>query len=423
MMKKAVLLLAIVTLAVYYNTLHYPFTGKDAATVAENDLIKDPAHIPLLFMTDFYYSYAGKTGCPHINYYRPILSLSYMLDYFIWRMNAFGYRLTNILIHYANGFLVFLIVFGISKSIIISLFTSTLFLVHPVQAGAVAYISGRADSLACLFIVGALVLYVASSSYGGGRRRICYPFSLLVFAMALMTKEVAVLFPLLLLLYDATYAKKGLIRAPRKYLARYAPFLMILAVYIILRCTVLNFAPQMPLLVDPSAMASNFLTMANTVMTYVSILILPTNLSLDNDITHMKSVHDPGGGLLVIGFASLIFLVLMMLRRRKISFFGFLWFLLFILPVSNIVRVHPEIIDQWFYIPSIGFFLMMSVFILRASEARRANYQMMLTIFIILAFMYGFQTIRYSRNWSGAAAAQTPAPVNSNARYTVSPAD
>ncbi len=399
-MRKAILLLGIITLATYLNTLSYPFVREDHAAVVNNDYIKDVRNIGKIFSSDFYQSYNEKTGRAQTNYYRPVLSLSYMLDYHLWGLNPKGYRAVNILLHSAIGFLVFLMIFGVSKSIMISLFTSTLFLVHPVQAGAVAYISGRADSLACFFIVGGMILYMAATGFGGGRRRVYYPFSVLAFTLALLTKEVAMLFPFLLVLYDSTYAKKGMLRNPGRYLKRYAPFLVIDAFYIMLRCTVLNFTPGEPLLVDPAAVTSNFLTMAHTMMRYVSILIMPTNLSLAKEITMFRSIHDPGGFLTVLGFASLLFLVVMMLKKRKISFFGALWFLLFILPLSNIVRLNPQIPEQWFYIPSIGFFLMMSVFIIKASEARTFNYQMMVTVFLVLAVCYSVQTVKYSQNWA-----------------------
>ncbi|MDD5680029.1 MAG: hypothetical protein PHI59_02180 [Candidatus Omnitrophica bacterium] len=126
-MKRIFLLLALITLAVYFNSLSNDFVWDDHFLIENNDFIKDLRYIPRIFTTDSYHSHAEKTGASHSNFYRPVQALSFMADYHIWKMNPFGFHLGNLLLHMANGILVFIAVFLICRCRPTSLFTSILF--------------------------------------------------------------------------------------------------------------------------------------------------------------------------------------------------------------------------------------------------------------------------------------------------------
>src|SRR4051812_32046687 len=118
-------------------------------------------------------------------YYRPVQNWSYMLDYWIWRGNPYGYHCTNILIHSLSGFLLFLLLRqllprlgakigdGVStRCDLAALLVALVWVVHPVHNAAVAYISGRADSLAALFaLIAWLVVLRAMESGVAARKR------------------------------------------------------------------------------------------------------------------------------------------------------------------------------------------------------------------------------------------------------------
>lgn len=82
---------------------------------------------------------------------RPILILSYFLDYKLWQNNAAGYHLTNLLIHILNCALLFYAVKAISNSTVFSSITTVLFALHPIQVEAVTWITGRNELLLALF--------------------------------------------------------------------------------------------------------------------------------------------------------------------------------------------------------------------------------------------------------------------------------
>ena len=84
-------------------------------------------------------------------YYRPIISLSYMIDYAVWGLKPWGFHLSNIIFHTVSCILVYLIFNSLFNNRSISIITSLLFACHPIHTESVTWISGRTDIIAeCL---------------------------------------------------------------------------------------------------------------------------------------------------------------------------------------------------------------------------------------------------------------------------------
>ena len=135
---------------------------------------------------------------------RPLLKFTYTLN---WTsgMGISGFHLLNLIIHTINALMIYSLslrlmerVSGRRKAIIISI----LWAIHPVQTEVVTYISGRSSSFMAMFYLGSLLLYV----YGTEKqsRIFTYLASPVLFIMAVLTKETALIFPLALLLWDLT---------------------------------------------------------------------------------------------------------------------------------------------------------------------------------------------------------------------------
>src|SRR4051794_9081761 len=116
-------------------------------------------------------------------YYRPIQNWSYMLDYWLWRGAPVGYHITNVLLHSGAAFLLYLLLCRLLPRLLpakeedtfvarlTALFVALVWVVHPIHNAAVAYISGRADSLAAFFAMAAwLLCWEAIQSPATGKR-------------------------------------------------------------------------------------------------------------------------------------------------------------------------------------------------------------------------------------------------------------
>lgn len=147
-----------------------------------------------------------------LRHYIPLSWMTLGLDYKLWAMNPIGYHLTNLLLHAANALIVYLLAVAIFKITlpaaaqsaipIGALCAALLFSLHPLRVESVAWITERRDVLCGLFYLLAILSYVHAYTPGRPIRRKYYWLSLASFALALLSKEIAVTLPALLLLLD-----------------------------------------------------------------------------------------------------------------------------------------------------------------------------------------------------------------------------
>src|SRR3989338_9502117 len=146
----------------YLRSFSADFQFDDYATIVENPIIKH-LDIPLLWS--------------HYKV-RFLTNLTFAMNYWLGGLNVFGWHLVNNLIHVLNSFLVYLLTFitfrtpklegrfDTASQYSMALFSSLVFLVHPLQTQAVTYIVQRATSLSGLFYLGAMYFYVKARLNG-----------------------------------------------------------------------------------------------------------------------------------------------------------------------------------------------------------------------------------------------------------------
>ncbi len=132
-------------------------------------------------------------------FYRPLILLLFDFDNAVWGNNPVGWRLTNIALNAITIGLVWLFVYRLRRSWLLAGLTAALFAVHPTHPGAVTWVVSIADVPAMLFTFLCLICFVAYRQTG---RRWQYDLALLWMLAAILTKEVAVIIPALLLLVD-----------------------------------------------------------------------------------------------------------------------------------------------------------------------------------------------------------------------------
>ena len=143
----ALLLLVGVALLCYGQSLDGEFLWDDGFLVERNPLIRSPVLIGEMFRHYLFLDAAS-------TFYRPGQNLSYLWDYWLWGLNPFGFRLTNLLLHAAAGWLLFLLLRRLLPALVggpdaapttapaLALGVATVWVVHPVHSAAVAYIAG-----------------------------------------------------------------------------------------------------------------------------------------------------------------------------------------------------------------------------------------------------------------------------------------
>ena len=130
-----------------------------------------------------------------LDIYRPLTLLSLALDFRLFAEEPFGYHLTNLLLHLANGTLFYVLARRLLNHASAALWAACLYVAHPIQTEVVAWISARGDLLATSLLLSAFVAHRRDS-----RRWRLLAWTL--YAGALLAKETAVILPVVLFLRD-----------------------------------------------------------------------------------------------------------------------------------------------------------------------------------------------------------------------------
>ena len=171
----------------FANAVPHPFVHDDIVFIAQNPQIAHLDHLSSVFLP------LHQQGPQGINaYYRPVLEIIYRLEYRAFGFNAHGFHLVNVLLHIANGLLVFGLLRRLRFTPAIAWVVSALFLVHPLQSEAVACIAGISNLAMALMVL--LTLHAYLSRW--------YVLTFLLFIAALLTKEQALMLPLLMVGLD-----------------------------------------------------------------------------------------------------------------------------------------------------------------------------------------------------------------------------
>jgi tetratricopeptide (TPR) repeat protein len=301
---------------------------------------------------------------------RPVREFTYMFDHALWGYNPLGYHLQNILWHTANTLLLYylLILLGLSSGG--SFFTALIFALHPIQTESVAWISGRKELLCLFFEISTCYLFIFSVLHQPAltkRNILLYCLSLFTLLLALLSKQVAVMTPFLMLLCGWLYLQNHKQSSWRKFLLRMAPHLLLMLAFMLFRFDVINeleFVQERGTFYDPSARETEY-TMLSAILTPLAtfgksiwLLIFPWDLTVERAFQPVESLADLRwlGGLCTLLFFSVP--ALWYWRRKPALLFGLLWFLLSWAPVSGAVPVAYLLADRYLYIPSIGFFIL-----------------------------------------------------------------
>lgn len=371
-------LIAAVCFLAYFNSLHNPFICDDEGLVLKNPLLKNWGSFPKAFTNDLYLATFVNS-----NFYRPLQLVLYMLDYHFWRFDPLGYHLANIILQALAASLVYLFTLFILKNREISLLSALLFAVSPLHNEAVAYIAGSAELLMAVSLLSSLLLFA--------RGRLA--LSLFFFIMGLLSKELSVVFPIVILCWAICYSRENLSR-PWYFLKAVFPFFLIDAVYIFLRFSWLKFPalflPELtkyPLLLRVSVLPQVFLA-------YLKILLLPVDLHLSRSLgypTDFWGIFTSWFIFIALAIASAI--ILFKKRSRSLNFLSF-WFLIFLLPQTGIFPINAFVAEHFLYLSSISFFILLS-FLLH----RYLRKSLLLIIGSALVLCYGILTFSQNLTW------------------------
>jgi hypothetical protein len=367
------LALVALTAVVFWRALHFYFLSDDFIILKAVSSSSRPGLRALLTAT-------GGDG-----FYRPLSTLSLALNATWARFDPAAWHASALALHIANSLLVLGLALRLCSSRLAALFAAALFAIHGTRPEAAVWISGRPDLLAAFFLLCGLLLFVHSMGQTLAKGRWFRVMSLISMILAILSKEVAYVFPVLLLAF--------LISMPgvsgRKF-GLLAPFFVAAAGLFACRLVLLGGIGGYKEIGTGQAQALELSLMPSLkalLLRLWAALFFPINWSVQ-----------PGALLAVvmIGYlCSLIWLAMSGVDRRRLIFpFGFV--LICALPPLHLLLIGADLMkSRLLYLPSVGFCLLLALAMERLRGRMRGAVPGIVVAFNLLALEHNLNVWKY----------------------------
>jgi protein O-mannosyl-transferase len=354
---------------------------------------------------------------------RPLLMLTYWLNYKIWGLTPFPYHAVSVLFHAVNAVLAGLIVHrllgwagetGWTRNAMAA-FAGALFLLHPVQTESVAYVSSRSETMSVLFFLAAFAVFVCRNAPALSTRRIITV--ILLFGIACGVKEHTAVLPALLLLTDYYFITPFQFTAIRRNLRFYVPIAVAGALGIVAVLSVLQRAQTAGFKIKEFTWYEYLFTQFRVIWLYLRLYIAPYGQNADYQFSISHSILDGGSLFGLLGLVALGFVAWRYRREFPLASFGYFGFLLLLAPTSSFVPIRDVAVERRLYLPFICL-LLITVDLLRRWKTSR---MVMAGAMAAVCAVAGSLTYQRSAVWNNALAlwedTSAKSPDNARARF------
>jgi protein O-mannosyl-transferase len=357
-----------------------------------------------------------------MGHYMPLTWLSFALTYELSGMNPWGYHLGSLLLHALNAGLVTWLAWRLIGAALApaagagpdadpraalavgAAVAGLAFGIHPLRAESVAWATDRGDVLCGTFYLAALLAYVCAVDGGGRLRwRPWGALALLAMAAALLSKEIAVTLPVVLLILDA-YP----LRRPRSWAARVrekVPFLALalvgVAVAVAARAAGARFST-----VEQYGVGSRVALAAYSLWYFVAVSIWPSGLAPYHEPPVRVDLLAPRFLAPAIGVLALTATVAALRRRWPAGLASWAAYVAVLLPVSGLVHSGSHLVaERYSYLPGIALALLLGGVAAaamragRAAPAQRAGVAALLVVLALALAGWAAVAWRHSASW------------------------
>lgn len=307
---------------------------------------------------------------------RPILMISYWLNTTISGSDTGSYHTVNVLIHCVASGLIYLVTrrildwANVEQRLRTPLagFCALLFLLHPVQSEAVAYLAGRSESLSTLFFYAAFAIFLYRPQVRIGWASAAAVIILFLFALG--SKEQTIALPALLLLTDYWWNPAFSFKGIAGNWKLYAPLAL---------GAILGVVRFLPLMLHATTAGFNMadltwyqylFTEFRAIFVYIREFIFPVGLNVDWEFSFSRSIFEYGA---IVGLVALLALIVLAWRYRRqfpLASYGFYAFLILMAPTSSILPIRDPIAERRLYFAIFGLLLIVADLLRRVKISR-----------------------------------------------------
>lgn len=383
----------------YLNTLGNGFVFDDNLQVLQNPYIRNFHYIGAIFGSNVWSFISTKTMT---NYYRPLMTVQYLITYHFFGKMAYPYHLLNVLMNFGVVLLVYALTRRMFSSKTIATITAVLFAVYPIHSEVVAWVAAVPDLQMTIFILAAFWFFLDIGE-PGRRRWWTWPMLSLCFSCALLSKEPAIMLPAVAVVYEHFYRDGASTTALRVKLQRYIPLWGISGVYLICRFAIIGALarsvhvrlPWFETILTANALAGE----------YVAKLVWPFNLSAVHDLRAARMLLDAHFLAGIACVAALSGAAWFLWKRKVRAGFGLPWMFLFLMPALNTRwMVSVSYSERYLYLPSVGFCWLAAVAIEWCAKTRSSRNDVWLPRLALagggaLCVLLGYKIVIRNRVW------------------------
>jgi hypothetical protein len=385
---------------VYANTLGGEFVYDDEQQIVRNTLIQDGSQF-WRAMTSDVWSVLNAGEQAFSNYWRPSFVLWMILNFRCFGLQTLGWHLTNITLHLVVIALAFALLRRLAVSRPIAGAIALIFAVHPVHSESVAWISGAPDLLLGAGLLGSLWFVILLQER---RTPLRWTLAILLYAVALGAKEIAILYPLIVV---ATLYRRDSTHSSRSILITAVPFVVVAISYLITRQTILGTVQQYP--EDAASLGQAILTAPAIFAFYFRQTLVPFWLGPSYPLRAV-SLSNIGVANFLLPLGVCLIAGWLLIRAARVSQtgrIGLALLLIPLLPAMNIVAFGPEhlVHDRYLYLPLLGFLILvippLASLLQRIGGERIVPPSLLIFVIAMLVSVpLGAQTVRYNRAWT-----------------------
>lgn len=345
--------LILLSILPYANTLLNGFVYDDTTQILDNPYILSLRHLGQIFSSNVW-SYVGSRA--HTNYYRPLMTLGYLICFKIFGAAPYGYHLANVLFHAAVVCMLYVLTRRMFQSRTLAFVAAALFALHPIHTESVNWIAAVTDLQVTLFFLLTFWFFLKVPRPDVRRSEWAVLGMACSFVLALLSKEQALVLPALAVVYEHFYRPDRRETSWKQKLSRYSVLWLLVFAYLAFRQYTLGaFAP-----VTGHADVTRFQAFLSSfplIGLYIWKLLWPVHLSAYVPFHASTSLFQPAvlGGIAVVAACAVVFAFLW--KRYRLVSFGFLWFFATLAPVLNarVLESDNVFAERYLYLPSVGF--------------------------------------------------------------------
>ncbi|MEO5358140.1 MAG: tetratricopeptide repeat protein [Nitrospirae bacterium YQR-1] len=329
--------------------------------------------------------------------WHPATWILYMTEAQVFGVSPQGFHLVSLILHAVNGVLLFRVLCRLMKKAVPAFLGALLFVVHPINVESVAWVSQQKTLLSTTFWFFSLITYI---TYVEKQKVFTYIAVTVFFIIGLMAKPMLVTLPVTLLILDFYPLQRvGGVSLNEKLKVIYEKIpLFVISIAASVVTAVSQKQSGAIVAISSVSVSERLINAVTSYAGYIKKMLYPVNLSVFYPIMDTVNFLTAGTDifmLIVITATAVVFI-----KRAPYVAAGFLWYVVTLLPVSQIVQIGgASLSDRYAYVPLIGLFATAAAFACKQVYTGKLKKYVVVVGLLIVVIALSYMSVKQLSYW------------------------